>query len=206
MKITIGSLLMVIAGLASADAAILTTPGQVGIPHSKRAEEIESAIYPDPNDFASLEKRGVGTPDPASPVLVPMVLARHNKYRAMHKAPFLQWNATLAQWAQQKAAPCKFAHSGGPYGENLAAGFSDIAASIDAWYNEVSLYNYAAPGFSKSTGHFTQVVWKSTTQVGCAYQTCSGANGVPGKFLMCEYIPAGNVINAGYFAANVIKP
>ena len=29
-------------------------------------------------------------------------------------------------------------------------------------------YNYDKPGFSPGTGHFTQVVWKSSTHVACA--------------------------------------
>ena len=35
-------------------------------------------------------------------------------------------------------------------------------------YNEVKKYSYMFPGFSKKTGHFTQVVWKDTTKVGMA--------------------------------------
>lgn len=32
--------------------------------------------------------------------------------------------------------------------------------------NEEAAYNYSAPGFSDTTGHFTQVVWNNTKQVG----------------------------------------
>lgn len=31
----------------------------------------------------------------------------------------LTWNSNLASYAANYAANCKFAHSGGPYGENL---------------------------------------------------------------------------------------
>lgn len=34
-------------------------------------------------------------------------------------------------------------------------------------------YNYASPGFASGTGHFTQVVWKATTEIGCAIQNCA---------------------------------
>ena len=35
-----------------------------------------------------------------------------------------------------------------------------------SWYSEVSLYDYNNPGFSLETEHFTQVVWKDSTEVG----------------------------------------
>jgi len=34
------------------------------------------------------------------------------------------------------------------------------------WYNEINKYNYTSPGFSKETGHFTQVVWKNSKELG----------------------------------------
>ena len=84
----------------------------------------------------------------------------------------------------------------------MASGFATVQASIDDWYNEISDYNFADPGFSETTGHFTQVVWIGSTEVGCAWIDCNSAT-APGYFLMCEYSPAGNVI--GYFAQNVLQ-
>lgn len=54
--------------------------------------------------------------------------------------------------------------------------------------------------FSDSVGHFTQLVWKNTTTVGCGAADCNDA----GWLLVCEYNPAGNVV--GQFASNVGKP
>ena len=63
-------------------------------------------------------------------------------------------------------------HSGGEVGENIAmGGYLGPGAGKDAvsrWYNEVGQYDYRNPGFSLQTGHFTQVVWASTTELGCA--------------------------------------
>ncbi len=59
---------------------------------------------------------------------------------------------------------------------------------------------------SESTGHFTQLVWKATKQVGCARKDCNGgqqggSGDAPGWYVACEYYPAGNVI--GNFTENV---
>jgi uncharacterized protein YkwD len=75
--------------------------------------------------------------------------------------------------------------SKGPYGENLAAGYTTDEA-IEAWYAEGASYNYAAGLFSEATGHFTQLVWASATQVGCGIATC-GTSTTPGDMLTCEY-------------------
>ncbi|KAJ3860063.1 CAP domain-containing protein, partial [Lentinula novae-zelandiae] len=53
------------------------------------------------------------------------------------------------------------------------------------------------PTFSSSTGHFTQVVWKSTTSVACAIATCNFLGNGTG-YLVCRYDPPGNYL--GQFA------
>lgn len=99
---------------------------------------------------------------------------------------------------------------GGPYGENLAEGYTNITSAIDAWAIESSQYKYSPPtGFSEKTGHFTQLVWKATTDVGCGVADCSANLGESGKafgwFLVCEYWPPGNVVgdHNEYFKENV---
>ncbi|KAI0932293.1 hypothetical protein AcV5_004441 [Taiwanofungus camphoratus] len=133
-------------------------------------------------------------------------LSDHNTVRAQHGAAPLSWNGTLATAAQQWANNCVFQHSGGslgPYGENLAAGTGSsygIDAAIQSWTNEVSEYDPNNP----QPSHFTQVVWKATTQLGCAVQECSGifpSSYGEAKFYVCEYYPQGNVI--GEFGQNV---
>lgn len=131
-------------------------------------------------------------------------LAAHNQWRVLHHAPNLIWDKELANYAQKYAKKCWFKHSSSPYGENLAAGFSSISLAVNTWYKEHTRYSYDKPGFSMSTGHFTQVVWKSSKKLGCAYAICDGRNGTPGTFWVCEYSPAGNVTNKGFFAANVL--
>lgn len=78
-------------------------------------------------------------------------------------------------------------------GENLAWGYAGFEAAIDAWYAEESQYNYGRGGFSSATGHFTQLVWRDTTRLGCAYNFSCGM-----KTYVCNYSPPGNVMGAGW--------
>ena len=91
-----------------------------------------------------------------------------------------------------------------------------LGASIEMWYNEEKLYNYDNPGATdfEKIGHFTQLVWASTTTVGCGKATCSKGSPFSGgtwQYVVCRYSPAGNVIGSGadpymYFKLNVRKP
>jgi uncharacterized protein YkwD len=123
-------------------------------------------------------------------------LDAHNRLRAKHCAAPLTWSKKLADVAQKWANTlrdkgCVFGHSpGAKYGENLAAGTQgalDPTTTVDMWYDEIKLYKFPNGGFSMQTGHFTQVVWRSTQQVGCGHVTCKGND-----VYVCNYDPAGN--------------
>ncbi|KAJ3912032.1 CAP domain-containing protein [Lentinula edodes] len=129
-------------------------------------------------------------------------LNSHNSARAQYGASSLTWNSNLYPATQQWANACVFQHSGGNYGENLAAaapqGIS-VQQGVNMWMAEVCAYlnQYSNPTFSSSTGHFTQVVWKSTTSVACAIATCNFLGNGTG-YLVCRYDPPGNYL--GQFA------
>ncbi|KAJ6590279.1 PR-1-like protein [Mycena sp. CBHHK59/15] len=142
----------------------------------------------------------------ASDADVQAYLDAHNSVRAQHGAVNLVWDNTLAAAAQEWADRCVFEHSGGqlgPFGENLAAGSPassfPIPVAIQSWANEASQYDPNNPVPS----HWTQMVWKATTKLGCAVQSCPDlfAGFPPAAFYVCEYSPAGNVI--GEFPQNV---
>ncbi|CAK7895377.1 protein Pry1p [[Candida] anglica] len=123
------------------------------------------------------------------------ILDAHNEKRALHSAPNLSWDKTVYEYAQAYADKydCSggLTHSGGKYGENLAVGYANGPAALDAWYSEGSNYDYSS---LTAYDHFTQVVWKSTTKLGCAIKDCSANNW--GHYVICSYDPAGNMMGA----------
>lgn len=138
------------------------------------------------------------------------ILAAHNSYRARHGAPAMTYSDTLAATAlanvNANAADGTFLHTvdmgiSDPYGENIAEqyGANNPEYLVYLWYNEISLYNYSNPVYNESYGHFTQVVWDASTELGCAYVQTTDANS--DYLLACEYNSPGNV--EGEFAANV---
>ncbi|KAJ8508172.1 hypothetical protein ONZ45_g9519 [Pleurotus djamor] len=138
------------------------------------------------------------------------VVANHNAYRQKYGAKPLTWSDKLYPETVNWANGCNFEHSkaNGAYGENLAAGSGsnyDFLDGFTAWMDEVSLYNYNNPTFSTETGHFTAVIWKSTTEVACAITECPAGTifGQSSKYVVCRYSPPGNVL--GQFIENVGK-
>jgi hypothetical protein len=134
------------------------------------------------------------------------LLAAHNQARSAEGVPPLTWDNALAAdarvWADELAATGKFEHSpddGGkePQGENLWAGtpraFSP-EAMVGLWAAEKKDYkpgvfpNNSRSGDVERVGHYTQLIWRSSGQVGCAT-----AVGQDEEFLVCRYSQAGNV-------------
>ncbi|KAF8650036.1 hypothetical protein AX16_005453 [Volvariella volvacea WC 439] len=139
------------------------------------------------------------------------VVNQHNSYRARYGAPPVTWSDALYPATQQWADQCRFQHSnsGGKWGENLAAGTGNaygFSNAMKSWMDEASKYDYNKPGFTPGTGHFTQVVWKSSRQVACAMANCRGGTifQQPSKYVVCRYSPPGNF--AGRFQENVGRP
>ncbi|KAK4861637.1 hypothetical protein LT330_003672 [Penicillium expansum] len=151
------------------------------------------------------------------------ILYYHNIHRSEHSASGLTWSEDLAGAAQTLAARCTYAHdtsitsASGDYGQNIAYGveaalvgeqvIGEMMYTDEAPYF-ANLYGEANPDMSnfEKWGHFTQIVWKATTEVGCATVSCSdlGNVGGPAPFTVCNYGTPGNY--AGEYADNVLKP
>jgi len=136
-----------------------------------------------------------------------------NGFRSASKMPALTWNDKLAQAAQSWADKCEWGHnpSSTSFGENLhtesglitspgqSVGQASISEVINSgllgWFNEYGdAYQYPDGRIVESRGgdigHFTQMIWEETTQIGCGYTKCN--NYPPGHYLVCNYYPAGN--------------
>jgi hypothetical protein len=94
-------------------------------------------------------------------------------------------------------------------GENLYATSSSDShvegAAISGWYSEMTLYDFKKPGLTPAAAEFTQMIWNSTTSLGCAMASCPEL--VPGwemSLVVCHYAPPGNINDA--FEANVFPP
>ena len=83
------------------------------------------------------------------------------------------------------------------------------------WYNgEIQyfdgMYGQDNPSSNfEKWGHFSQMIWKSTTHVGCATVDCSGKGNMdsfakPAIYTVCNYGPAGNM--GGAYAKNIEQP
>ena len=156
-----------------------------------------------------------GTPPPQPPGAIAEYLSAHNAVRASASptpspplAP-LAWSSTVEAAAWSWASRCIWAHDPAlgslGMGQNLAAGrppgaFS-ITGLVDGWAAEAASYDYATNtcAAGQVCGHYTQIVWRATTSVGCVLHTCSGGTPPPGwtgswDLLVCDYVPAGNVV------------
>jgi uncharacterized protein YkwD len=134
------------------------------------------------------------------------LLAAHNRERTSMGLPALQWNraleASATHWADRLASTSSFEHApenlDSPQGENLWAGSSGYyppEAMVNAWIREKRHFkegmfpNNSTTGRVEDVGHYTQVVWRDSRNVGCAI-----ARGKIEDILVCRYSKAGNYL------------
>jgi uncharacterized protein YkwD len=125
------------------------------------------------------------------------VLDHHNTVRKEVGVPPLTWSKELAayaqRWADQLAQTNTFAHSpNNNYGENIFMGsgnYTVLDASKD-WYSEKKGYTYRKIGADLSAGHYTQMVWRGTTQVGVGVAIAADGS----IYVVADYSPAGNYV------------
>jgi pathogenesis-related protein 1 len=151
------------------------------------------------------------------------ILAVHNSERAAVGVPPLVWNDELAAgaqtWAEHLATTGQFNHASFPdkpndVGENLAGFFKGVSVPGEGqslWVDEKKDYHGQPIPFTSEEfvgpppypAHYTQMVWQSTTEVGCG--TASGG-GHPFSILVCRYSPAGNFLGQTPFGPGAAAP
>lgn len=134
-----------------------------------------------------------------------LVLSAHNSERARHALAPLHWNDGLAEEAHRRAARLARAgyleHSAeSELGENLwmgTAGAYSLHEMMGDFLSERAQFrpgrfpHVARGGDWSSVGHYTQLIWPGTREVGCAIARARGND-----VLVCLYSPAGNIIGA----------
>lgn len=182
----------------------------------RKSSEVQRPV---PKDITTrpLIKRGPSEPSPAEPTpaeptpaeLTPRAedgalagtTAAHNNVRAGVGVPPLAWDPAIAGFAQAwadhlaTANNCQLAHrpaDAQPYGENLYWSTSPTtqgAAAVASWIAEAAAYDASTGACDGVCGHYTQVVWGATTQLGCGIRSCAS-----GVIVVCNYNPRGNYV------------
>jgi len=148
------------------------------------------------------------------PKLWEKALKRHNEFRKKHGARNLELNPDLCEIAQSSAEkysetdieniykiPPKL-YKGDIVGENIAiidkfnsTNFEDI---INKWYEEKQNYEFDSNKYIENTGHFTQLIWRETKEIGFGKKINKGK-----MYFIAIYYPAGNIFKQ--FKNNVLK-
>uniref|UniRef100_A0A8C2CP07 Cysteine-rich secretory protein LCCL domain containing 1a n=1 Tax=Cyprinus carpio TaxID=7962 RepID=A0A8C2CP07_CYPCA len=147
------------------------------------------------------------------------ILDLHNKLRGQVYPPasnmeYMVWDTELERSAQEWAETCLWEH--GPagllpqIGQNLGVHWGRYrppTSHVQAWYDEVKDYSFPYPQECnphcpfRCSGpvctHYTQLVWATSSRIGCAINVCYNMN-VWGQiwakavYLVCNYSPKGN--------------
>uniref|UniRef100_A0A8D0HQH5 SCP domain-containing protein n=1 Tax=Sphenodon punctatus TaxID=8508 RepID=A0A8D0HQH5_SPHPU len=134
------------------------------------------------------------------------IVAKHNALRrgvtpTASNMVKMEWDSATAESAKRWANKCTLSHSpsaernGISCGENLymSSQPDSWSAAIQDWYDEVKDFKYGV-GATKAgamIGHYTQIVWFKSFQVGCAAAYCPLA--IKEYYYVCQYCPAGNL-------------
>uniref|UniRef100_A0AAY4ASC0 ShKT domain-containing protein n=2 Tax=Denticeps clupeoides TaxID=299321 RepID=A0AAY4ASC0_9TELE len=131
------------------------------------------------------------------------IVDQHNNFRRVVKPSAsnmlkMTWSQTVADSAQQWVNQCQLTH--GPVSSRMVGGYQcgenlflaskpySWTEVITAWHSEVQNYHFPTGSTNgRPIGHYTQVVWYSSYQVGCGAAQCGNL-----YFYGCQYFRAGN--------------
>lgn len=133
------------------------------------------------------------------------VLRLHNQARRQFGVSPLAWSEELAAGAMAHA---RFMAATGIYGHDRTPGRRKVAGE-NLWRGQRGLFSYdvmvqvmidearlfrpgifpnnSVNGDWSAVAHYTQIVWPTTTEVGCALASSAGTD-----YFVCRYAPTGN--------------
>lgn len=139
------------------------------------------------------------------------MLSRHNYLRSQHHTKELVRDSSLEKYALNftnylitldhlEHSPSRL--NDDYIGENICAGrYSSTIGTdcVNLWYSEEPNFDYKKNEFDANCGHFTQIVWKNTKELGCGMSCDEKDHCV----VSCNYYPSGNFY--GQFTSNVFS-
>jgi hypothetical protein len=150
------------------------------------------------------------------------IARRPRARRRSSRSQRLVWDSALEAQAQAYAERCRFVHSSpgnGVYGENLAVGtwtpsnpnYMGAAPATTLWADEQEDWTYSSSGSgtcapSAVCGHWTQMIWASSSRLGCGAAVCSSVESAGGltpplKIVVCQYTGPGNYVGQPPYAS-----
>jgi len=124
----------------------------------------------------------------------------HNMVRRAVGMPDVKWNREIANYAREWAVnlvnkqECELAHrQENTYGENIFQGteitLTKPSVAVESWAAEKKDYKGGTIDANLVAGHYTQIIWRKTTEIGCGLAVCPAKNYV---IAVCNYNPPGN--------------
>ncbi|KAF2278835.1 PR-1-like protein [Westerdykella ornata] len=179
---------------------------------------VASAVKAAPTDVHQVSAlaepvKDANVPKLDDPNFIGRILDAHWYWRRIHCAQDLTWDPELAKAAAQSVNACTKKIQHDRPGSNLSAvgpsprtyeDWLEFARQVvHGWHEEELKYPYHNPHYEAAWGHFTQMVWRDSSRIGCALAHCPDATcDFPGR-LYCFYENAGNFVNEGAFQQNV---
>ncbi|XP_048825507.1 C-type lectin domain family 18 member A-like [Brienomyrus brachyistius] len=134
------------------------------------------------------------------------IVTQHNRLRTrvtpmaanMQK---MVWSKKLALLAQERAESCHpdpahwdpMSNHVGWNAQRSAPGAASISEVIDSWFQEGQDYDYLSGQCqgNRTCSHYTQLVWATSSQVGCVQRLCTSGSS-QWELFICAYSPGGN--------------
>lgn len=198
--------LLVVTGCGGGDGSDSSSGGNQGGTPVGTAPPSSPPVQPSPNPPSANPPPVVNIENERQRALNESMLADHNRAREEMGVPLVTLDAELSAqalaYSEVLAANGRFEHSANDdrrgQGENLwrgTAGAFGHDRMFSGWYNEKEHFVPGRfPDVSRTNnwadvGHYTQIIWRTTTRIGCGVATGNGWDVVT-----CRYAPPGNVV------------